>query len=335
MPTKEEMKKALALVNGDDEGSAQNDTAVAASGFMKSLDDMKGFATKLFSKAGLFTEDERTGFADPKDSKGAKGKKEIDTHEAAKPTSEEEADAESDEDDGDSMTSRSPSGPGGADGDKNPTKKARRTGLPDETFSIKSAGAAESDDADVQKSAEELMNELIENDGFAEVVEASPALEHLTNTFIKGISMVLAENTRIRKGLKRQNELLKSQNTIIKGMLSGDLEKALSEDGDDDGADNVRKSGSQFSNGRVADPGVLALIDEKEVDMHGGKRIGKSRQYTPEYVADFGDKLCKGVEMGIIDAETLKHLDSKGPDFFFKSLDSTTLRRIGIQPLTS
>lgn len=340
---KELLKAAKELIDEDESGEEEEPERVSVwKGVMNGLNTLSnGLRALAKAEVGDDTtaylhDGKETAIHDPFDNKGAKRKKKIATHEAAELTEEEAGDREDDSDDGESMTVRSPTGEGGADGGKQPIKRVHRTGLPDRTFGIERSRKGEDEDEEgVSKAEREAMEELAADENFSEVVEASSALEHLTNVFIKSIAGLRAEIGEVAKAQRKIQKSQKTTRVLLKGIATGDIEKALATVGKK--TDKVEKSESERtirkSGGpsRTADPGILAIVDGKpmRVKVDGSSmNLNKSEGYTAEFTEKLREGLVKGMNEGWIDPDMLPHLDSGGPGLIVKSLDPSQIQRL-------
>ena len=252
-----------------------------------------------------------TGFGNPKDNKGAKNKKKVNTHEGMERDSQEDNDEESDEADGESAaTGSAPSGEGAG----NAVKRRRHTGLPDQAFkSRKQAETKGNDEEELAKAgAEEMMEELADDENFSEVVEASDALRTLSNVVVKSIARIEARQIMMGKALAKS---LRVQNDMIKS-INPDAFQSEDEEGNGDGKSRVRKS-ADGGGTRRADPGMIAIIDGKEVMIKlpagtptGGN--GFSKSISADMISKTREKLNDLMNEGEIDPNILVAFDARG-----------------------
>ena len=355
MKDQKRLAKALAqadadIESGEEGGEEETDRASLGASIIKGLEGVaRGISLLVKGDDGsdettaLLHDGSETAFLNPRDSKGAKHKKKITTHEAAELTGQESADREDDAEDEGSMTVRSPSGPGGAEGGANPTKRRRHTGLPDASFGMNRSRSEEEED--VEKGVEgELMGELAEDENFVQVVEASKALETLTNVMVKSMATLAAQVDAIAKAQRKIRKSQRSTAILLKGIATGDIEKAVAlvKSKREAKADRkIAKGGdgaaARFTNGNsrashTADPGVVAFVDGKPMRIAGmgSRQVDKSKGFTSEEVQDIRERLVEAMNQGVLEPAVLERMDSQGPVAVMKSLEPSMRKSLGL-----
>jgi hypothetical protein len=340
----EEIEEAAAEVDPDDENEGAPDGGAVLSALDTFSKALRGFFGKSESVSDetdelAGSEDEHAAFGRPRDSKGAKGKMKVDTHEGMEPTGQEDEDRESDEADGASETANSAEPTGDRDA-PNPTKRRRKVDLPQELrtgYKSRARRAEAQDDEEIDEVekgiATDALEELAGDSNFAEVVEASEALQVLTDVVIKGLARMEARQIRFEQ---RMTKSLGNLLPVLKSLAGIDPDEEGAEGEEDEvAARPIKKSGRGATH--EANPGILAIVDGKEMRValpegYQG-RVSKSKStLSAAQIEDLKERLTVEMEKGNIDPEVLRSFDAHGIGAL-ASLDADMRKSLGVEIL--